>query len=104
MTSHHGTQLEDPETASKHRWSGVMTNLSRNLSETAVRYAERPAIRMDDYVLTYAALDDAASRAASLLRDRGLRPGDRVGLMLPNVPAFAVIYTGRSARAGSWFP
>ena len=99
MTSHHGTHWEDPEKASKHRWSGVTTNLSRNLSETAVRYAERPAIRMDDYVLTYAALDDAASRAASLLRDRGLRPGDRVGLMLPNVPAFAVIYYG-ALRAG----
>jgi long-chain acyl-CoA synthetase len=76
-----------------------MTNLSLNLSETAIRYAERPAIRMDDYLLTYAALDDAASRVASLLRDRGLQPGDRVGLMLPNVPAFAVIYYG-ALRAG----
>jgi long-chain acyl-CoA synthetase len=90
---------EDPEKASKHRWSGVMTNLSLNLSEAAGRYAERRAIRMDDYLLTYAALDDAASRAASLLRERGLRPGDRVGLMLPNVPAFAVIYFG-ALRAG----
>jgi long-chain acyl-CoA synthetase len=76
-----------------------MTNLSLNLSQSAGRYAERPAIRMDDYLLTYAALDDAAARAAALLVDRGLRPGDRVGLMLPNVPAFAVIYFG-ALRAG----
>jgi long-chain acyl-CoA synthetase len=76
-----------------------MTNLSLNLSEAASMYAERPAIRMDHNLLTYAALDEAASRAASLLRDRGLRPGDRVGLMLPNVPAFAVIYYG-ALRAG----
>jgi len=76
-----------------------MTNLSHNLSEAASRYAERPAIRMDDYLLTYSALDEAASRAASLLTDRGLRPGDRVGLMLPNVPEFAVIYFG-ALRAG----
>lgn len=76
-----------------------MTNLSRNLSETAVRCPERPAIRMDDDLLTYGALDEAASRATSPLRDRGLRPGDRVGLMLPNAPAFAVIYFG-ALRAG----
>ena len=76
-----------------------MTNLSLNLSEAASTYAERPAIRMDDYLLTFAELDDAASRAASLLRNRGLRPGDRVGLMLPNVPTFAVIYYG-ALRAG----
>jgi long-chain acyl-CoA synthetase len=76
-----------------------MTNLSLNLSQSAGRYAERPAIRMDDVLLTYAALDDAAARAAALLVDRGLRPGDRVGLMLPNVPPFAVLYFG-ALRAG----
>jgi long-chain acyl-CoA synthetase len=36
---------------------------------------------------------------AGLLRERGLEPGDRVGLMLPNVPYFAVIYYG-ILRAG----
>jgi long-chain acyl-CoA synthetase len=77
-----------------------MTNLSHNLTESAQLYPQRPAVRMDDYVLTYEALDDAASRAATLLRDRGVGPGDRVGLMLPNVPAFPVAYYG-ALRAGA---
>ena len=77
-----------------------MTNLSHNLTESAQLYPQRVAIRMDDNVLTYEALDDAASRAATLLRDRGVRPGDRVGLMLPNVPAFPVAYYG-ALRAGA---
>ena len=36
---------------------------------------------------------------AGLLRDRGLEPGDRVGIMLPNVPEFAIAYYG-VLRAG----
>jgi long-chain acyl-CoA synthetase len=69
-----------------------MTNLSHNLTESTRLYPDRPAVRMDDYVLSYEALDDAASRAATMLRDRGVGPGDRVGLMLPNVPAFPIAY------------
>jgi long-chain acyl-CoA synthetase len=34
-----------------------------------------------------------------LLRERGLRPGDRVGIMLPNVAEFATLYFG-VLRAG----
>jgi long-chain acyl-CoA synthetase len=76
-----------------------MTNLSHNLSESAAMYPDHTAIRMDDYVLSYADLDDAASRLVTLLRQRGLQVGDRVGLMLPNVPAFAIAYYG-VLRAG----
>ena len=75
-----------------------MINLSQNLTESASMYPDRPAVRMDDHVLTYAALDDAASRMVTLLRGNGLEPGDRVGLMLPNVQ-FAISYYG-ILRAG----
>ena len=43
-------------------------------------------------------LDGAAARIAHLLEDKGLQPGDRVGLMLPNVPYFPAIYYGDPAR------
>ena len=49
--------------------------------------------------MTYAELDDATARVAGLLRERGLEPGDRVGIMLPNVPQFAFAYYG-VLRAG----
>ena len=38
-------------------------------------YPDHPAVRMDDHVLTYAVLDDAASRMVTLLRGSGLEPG-----------------------------
>jgi long-chain acyl-CoA synthetase len=74
-------------------------NLATNLVRTAQRYPHRPAVRLDDRILSYAALDEGSARAAGLLRERGLRPGDRVALMLPNLPEFAVIYYG-ILRAG----
>src|SRR5262249_3830962 len=48
---------------------------------------------------SYATLDEGAARVAGLLKDRGLQPGDRVGVMLPNVPSFGVVYYG-VLRAG----
>ena len=69
-----------------------MSNLSLNLTGSANRFADRVAIRSDEYELTYAGLDDASAAMAGMLRDRGLAVGDRVAIMLPNVPAFAILY------------
>jgi long-chain acyl-CoA synthetase len=49
--------------------------------------------------MTYAQLDGASALIAGLLGERGISPGDRVGIMLPNVPHFAVCYYG-VLRAG----
>ncbi|MCE7010227.1 long-chain fatty acid--CoA ligase [Kibdelosporangium philippinense] len=75
-------------------------NLAANLVRTAALHPDRPAIRLDDTVLTYAQLDDATKRAAGLLAKLGVGPGDRVGIMLPNVPQFAVLYYA-TLRAGA---
>ncbi|NAZ74476.1 AMP-binding protein [Kineococcus sp. T13] len=64
--------------------------------------AERPeeaAVRLDEHVLSWRALDDATARVAALLRGEGVRPGDRVALVAPNVPLFPVLYHG-VLRAG----
>jgi long-chain acyl-CoA synthetase len=74
-------------------------NLATNLLETTRRHADRVAVRLDGVQLTYADLDQASARLAGWLRDQGIRPGDRVGIMLPNVPEFAVVYYG-ILRAG----
>ena len=74
-------------------------NLAGILTETAAKHADQPAFKLDDFELTYHQLDCAASRIANLLEDKGLEPGDRVGLMLPNVPYFPSIYYG-ILRAG----
>ena len=75
-------------------------NIAVNLVVTAERFGDAPAVRLDGDVWTYRALDAASARLAAVLRERGVRPGDRVGLMLPNVPEFAVVYYG-ILRAGA---
>ncbi len=76
-----------------------MPNLATLLTTSAERFADRPAVKLDDVELTYAQVDDASARVAALLRERGVEPGDRVGIMLPNVPYFPVVYHG-VLRAG----
>lgn len=77
-----------------------MTNLATILVRTAAGAPQRPALRLGDNVVTYAELDDASARLATYLRSHGVKPGDRVGLMLPNVPEFATLYYG-ILRAGA---
>ena len=77
-----------------------MTNLATNLKDAAGQFPDRTALRLDDTVITYAAFDDLTARVAGWLRERGIEPGDRIGIMLPNVPAFAVLYYG-VLRAGA---
>ncbi len=74
-------------------------SLASLLTETAGRHADRPALKLDDTVVNYALLNEGATRIAGLLKSRGLEPGDRVGIMLPNVPYFAFAYYG-VLRAG----
>ncbi|HEY1818634.1 MAG TPA: long-chain fatty acid--CoA ligase [Trebonia sp.] len=81
-----------------------MTNLALDLREAAQMYPDRPAVRLDDTILSYAQLDDLSSRAACWLRSRGVRPGDPVGLMLPNVAHFPVFYQGVLRAGGAVVP
>ena len=74
-------------------------NLALNLIDSAQRGAQLPAVRLDDTVLSYGTLDDLTAKLAGLLREHGVQAGDRVGIMLPNVPQFAVAYYG-VLRAG----
>jgi long-chain acyl-CoA synthetase len=75
------------------------TNLASILTESAARDAAAPAIRLGDRTLTYGDLDDRSARLAALLLERGLERGDRVGVILPNVPEFPIAYYG-VLRAG----
>jgi long-chain acyl-CoA synthetase len=71
-----------------------LTNFAHELAAAVAEAAERPAVKLDDLVLNYQFLDAGAARAAGLLRARGIEPGDRVGMQLPNVPYFPVVYFG----------
>jgi long-chain acyl-CoA synthetase len=77
-----------------------MANLALNLLEATQMYPDRAAVRLDGQVMTYLQLDERSARVAGLLAARGVEPGDRVGLMLPNVAEFPVLYYG-VLRAGA---
>lgn len=71
-----------------------MANLADALSKTAGQHPSAIAIKLDDVELPYAALEGMAAHIAGLLIEKGVEPGDRVGIMLPNVPYFPAIYYG----------
>jgi long-chain acyl-CoA synthetase len=74
-------------------------NLAANLQRSSGIHGDRVALRLEQQETTYRELDDQSARVAGLLGAAGVRPGDRVAIMLPNVPEFAVVYYG-ILRAG----
>src|SRR5271165_1948148 len=81
-----------------------MTNLGSLLERAAADHPDHPALRLDDLVLTYAQLREAAARMSALLAAHGVQPGDRAGLMLPNVPAFPIAFYGALAAGAVVVP
>jgi long-chain acyl-CoA synthetase len=74
-------------------------NVAAVLSEMAGRDPAQIAMRAGNRKVSYGELDAAAARVDGLLRGDGLRAGERVLLLLPNVPEFAAAYYG-VLRAG----
>jgi long-chain acyl-CoA synthetase len=79
-------------------------NLASIVTTSAQRSPEAPAIRLGDIELSYGQLDDGSARLATLLREKGIQQGDRVGVMLPNVPQFPVAYYGVLRTGGIAVP
>ncbi|HEY2296693.1 MAG TPA: long-chain fatty acid--CoA ligase [Jatrophihabitans sp.] len=75
-------------------------NVAEFLTGTASAQPDSVALRLDQAVVTYRELDESSARVAAMLAAEGVEPGDRVALMLPNVPEFAVVYYG-ILRAGA---
>ncbi|MCX8254211.1 AMP-dependent synthetase and ligase [Beijerinckiaceae bacterium RH AL1] len=73
---------------------GSTRTLARALDEAAE--AGRPALIGDTASLDYASLVALANQAAHWALGEGLRPGDRVALMLENQPAYPALWIGLS--------
>lgn len=74
--------------------------LHRFLSGAARRFPNRPAIYYYGARLTYAQLNRLADRCANALRALGVDKGDRVMLLLPNLPQTVIAYYG-ALKAGA---
>jgi long-chain acyl-CoA synthetase len=75
-------------------------SLPELVSRTAGRYPDRVATVFRGRKLRYRDLDRAAAAFAAGLIDLGIQPGERVALMLPNVPQYVVAFFG-ALRAGA---
>ncbi|MBB5953894.1 long-chain acyl-CoA synthetase [Saccharothrix tamanrassetensis] len=64
------------------------------LAESAARRPDHPAVVHDGESVGYAELWHRARTRAAVLRERGVGPGDRVALLLPNHPVFPEVYFG----------
>ncbi|HEX5503789.1 MAG TPA: long-chain fatty acid--CoA ligase [Thermomicrobiales bacterium] len=70
----------------------AQATLAEFVADVARRDGAKPALIFQDQPLTYAQLDAAIERAADGLAARGVGHGDRVALLLPNIPPFVVAY------------
>ena len=66
------------------------------LTELARDHAAKPALLFKGAAVSYGDLDSQSSAFAAALAALGVRPGDRVALVLPNCPQFFI------AEFGAW--
>ncbi len=78
---------------------GAYRSLVQLLEEGMNRHAERPAFAFMGDKWTFAQIDEASRHLTAYLQSLGLEPGERVAVMLPNVPQYPVAVAG-ILRAG----
>ena len=78
----------------------VSRDLGLLLREQATRFADHPALIGGGETIGYAMLADRAARIASFLTARGLKRGDRIGLLMNNRPEWVETFFG-AAMAGA---
>jgi acyl-CoA synthetase (AMP-forming)/AMP-acid ligase II len=69
-------------------------NLAVMLRESRNAAPAKKFLRFPEGALTYAEVDTLSGQFAAALRRRGLPPGDKVAVQLPNVPQFVIAYFG----------
>ena len=74
------------------------------IAAVAAERPDHPALRWDGGTLTYGALAAAAEEFAEHVLARGVRPGQRVALSIPNRPDFVVAVLGALAAGATVVP
>lgn len=69
-------------------------SLTSFLKQSAERFPDHPALIFYGKGMTFRELDALTDRLASSLFDMGVRKGDRVAIMLPNIPQCVISYFG----------
>ncbi|GAA1927860.1 AMP-binding protein [Streptomyces durmitorensis] len=83
-----GARRGRQQDTAEHR-AGVRT-VPGHVEHWARTAPDRAALVFGDEVISYRQLDELTDRLAGWLDARGVRPGDRVGVQLPNCPQFVI--------------
>ena len=74
--------------------------LPQLLGQTAAKSPDHPALLYFGAKISYRQLQDHVNRLAAGLQAMGVKPGDRVALLMPNCPQFVISFFG-AMRAGA---
>jgi long-chain acyl-CoA synthetase len=64
------------------------SSIGRILEERAKKYRKKPALLFEGKQISYAQLNESVNKLANGLKSLGIKKGDRVAIMLPNIPEF----------------
>ncbi len=70
------------------------------LDQAAEKFGSHKAIIFENLTLTYKQLKDKAETVAAALKERGLQKGDRIAIMMPNLPQTIIAFWG-ALKAGA---
>src|SRR5258708_8145579 len=74
------------------------------LSKSASLYPDKTAVWARGRSITYRELDELSNQLAHLLRRRGVRKGDRVGLYFPKSVEYVISMLGVLKAGGGYVP
>ena len=67
-------------------------NIAKNIERASLYFPEKAALIFEGQTYSYKELNERVNRLANALRALGVEKGDRVGVFLPNIPAFPIAY------------
>ena len=73
---------------------GLPLTIGHTLREAAARYAQREAIIIGPHRLNYAEVLERARNTAASLTGVGIRPGDHIGILMPNCLEYLLLFYG----------
>ncbi|MCP4185381.1 MAG: long-chain-fatty-acid--CoA ligase [Hyphomicrobiales bacterium] len=69
-------------------------NIAQNIKQGQRLFPDKTALIFEDETFTYCQLDEMSNQIANGLLGLGISRGDRVALILPNIPQFVIAYLG----------
>ncbi|MDP2094437.1 MAG: AMP-binding protein, partial [Hydrogenophaga sp.] len=72
--------------------AALPTSVGALLSDAARRFGDKTALVFEDQRWSFRQLDEASSRVAAQLQQRGIAAGQKVTLFSPNCPEWIVAY------------